>query len=81
MGPTKRGKGTNIIALAVSIESASRVKANPSKASSDTASLDTLLAQLIGDKAYDSDRLDRSLAERYGIEMITPHRGRRREPT
>jgi hypothetical protein len=27
---------------------------------------------LIGDKAYDSDRLDRDLAERYGIEMISP---------
>jgi len=32
--------------------------------------LDTLPARLIGDKAYDSDRLDRDLAERYGIEMI-----------
>jgi transposase len=36
---------------------------------------------LIGDKAYDSDRLDRDLAERYGIEMIAPHRGERRAPT
>src|SRR5437660_11228373 len=36
------------------------------------------LARLIGDKAYDSDRLDRELAERYGIEMIAPHRGERR---
>ena len=43
--------------------------------------LDTLPARLIGDKAYDSDRLDRDLAERYGIEMIAPHRGQRREPT
>jgi transposase len=37
--------------------------------------------RLIGDKAYDSDRLDRDLAERYGIEMIAPHRGERRMPT
>ena len=36
---------------------------------------------MIGDKAYDSDRLDRDLAERYGIEMIAPHRGERRTPT
>jgi transposase len=43
--------------------------------------LDTLPPRLIGDKAYDSDRLDRDLAERYGIEMIAPHRGERREPT
>jgi hypothetical protein len=32
--------------------------------------LDTLPARLMGDKAYDSDRLDRDLAERDGIEMI-----------
>ncbi len=37
--------------------------------------------QMIGDRAYDSDRLDRDLAERYGIEMIAPHRGVRRKPT
>ena len=43
--------------------------------------LDTLPARLIGDKAYDSDRLDRDLAEHYGIEMIAPHRGERRTPT
>jgi hypothetical protein len=33
--------------------------------------LDTLPARLIGDKAYDIDPLDRDLAERYGIEMIS----------
>jgi hypothetical protein len=43
--------------------------------------LDTLPTRLIGDKAYDSDRLDRDLAERYSIKMIPPHRGERREPT
>jgi hypothetical protein len=36
--------------------------------------LDTLPARLIGDKAYDSDRLDRTLAARYGIEMIASRR-------
>jgi transposase len=36
---------------------------------------------LIGDKAYDSDRLDHDLADRYGIEMIAPQRGERRNPT
>ena len=40
-----------------------------------------LPARMIGDRAYDSDRLDRDLAERYGIEMIAPHRGVRRKPT
>jgi transposase len=30
--------------------------------------------RLIGDRAYDSDRLDKRLAEERGIEMIAPHR-------
>ena len=34
--------------------------------------LDHLPARLIGDKAYDSDPLDRRLHEEYGIEMIAP---------
>jgi transposase len=36
--------------------------------------------RLIGDKAYDSDRLDAELA-RMGIEMIAPHQPRRRRKT
>jgi transposase len=35
-------------------------------------------ARLIGDKAYDSDPLDRELAER-GIELIAPHRANRKK--
>lgn len=89
VGPTKRGKGTKIIALAdayslplaVSIESASPHESQLVEGVLGHSFLDTLPARLIGDKAYDSDRLDRDLAERYGIEMIAPHRGRRREPT
>jgi len=34
---------------------------------------------LIGDKAYDSDKLDATLEEQ-GIEMIAPHRGNRKKP-
>ena len=37
--------------------------------------------RLIGDKAYDSDRLDQSLMQNYGTEMIAPHRENRRAPT
>jgi hypothetical protein len=33
---------------------------------------------LIGDKAYDSDPLDERLALEYGVEMISPHRLRRK---
>jgi hypothetical protein len=35
-------------------------------------------ARLIGDKAYDSDKLDASLAEQ-GVELIAPHKTNRRE--
>src|ERR1700686_5381634 len=69
VGPTKCGKGTKILALAdnhslplaVSIESASPHESQLVEGSSGRASLDTLPARLIGDKAYDSDRLDRAL--------------------
>lgn len=39
--------------------------------------LDELPERLIGDKAYDSDKLDEKLAEDYGIEMIAPNRRNR----
>jgi hypothetical protein len=72
VGPTKRGKGTKIIALAddhslplaVSIESASPHESQLVEGVLGHSFLDTLPARLIGDKAYDSDRLDRDLAER-----------------
>ena len=39
--------------------------------------LDELPARLIGDKAYDSDKLDQALAEQYDIELIAPNRRNR----
>ena len=33
---------------------------------------------MIGDKAYDSDRLDEQLLTEYGTEMISPHRKNRK---
>ena len=35
--------------------------------------------RLIGDKAYDSDKLDQALLENYGTEMIAPNRANRRQ--
>jgi transposase len=36
--------------------------------------------KIVGDKAYDSDALDRQVLEQFGAEMIAPHRrGRRPE--
>jgi transposase len=89
VGPTKRGNGTKIIALAddhslplaVSIESASPHESQLVEGVLGHSFLDTLPARLIGDRAYDSDRLDRDLDERYGVVMIAPHRGVRRSPT
>jgi transposase len=37
--------------------------------------------RLIGDKAYDSDRLDEQMMQNYGTEMIAPNRDNRRVRT
>jgi transposase len=34
--------------------------------------------RLIGDRAYDSDKLDEQLAEEFGVELIAPNRAKRR---
>src|SRR5215831_556934 len=88
VGKTKRGKGTKIMAVAdrnglpvsVCTESATSHKV--------TLAMPTLLQMvvpdapqsLIGDNAYDSDRLDSELRF-YGIEVIAPHRRNRRVST
>ena len=36
--------------------------------------------KLIGDKAYDSDKLDDDLLKKQGVEMIAPHRRNRTKP-
>jgi transposase len=80
VGPTRRGKGTKIIAiaadnslpLAVSVDSASPAECQLVEYVLAGSFLDHLPARLIGDKAYDSDPLDRRLHEEYGIEMIAP---------
>ena len=87
MGPTKRGKGTKIMAmadraglpLAIDVASASpheTTLVEPLLASCFTAALPT---RLIGDRAYDSDPLDADLAA-WGVELIAPHRTNRRVP-
>jgi len=47
----------------------------------DTCFLTSVPTRLIGDKAYDSDRLDERLRTERGIELIAPHRGNRRHRT
>jgi len=85
VGKTKRGKGTKIMGLAdagglplaVSPTSDSPHEVTLVEPTSDACFVDELPERLIGDKAYDSDRLDARLAEERGVEMIAPHqRGR-----
>ena len=89
VGPTRRGKGTKIIAvatgnslpLAVSVDSASPAECQLVEFVLAGSFLDQLPVRLVGDKAYDSDALDRKLHEEYGIEMIAPNRRGRRSRT
>lgn len=84
MGKTKRGKGTKLMAVAdgagipVAIHATS---ASPHEITLVEATLEQRFVaagpeRLIGDRAYDSDRLDAEL-EKQGIEMITPHKRNR----
>ncbi len=71
VGPTRRGKGTKIVTigagvglpLAVSVEGDSHAECQLAEAVLAGCFLDQLPQRLIGDKAYDSDRLDQVLAE------------------
>jgi transposase len=88
VGKTKRGKGTKIMAVAdrnglpvsVCVESAT-----PHEVTLATSTLLQMVVpdapqNLIGDNAYDSDRLDAELSF-YGIQLIAPHRRNRKNPT
>ncbi|WP_202901706.1 IS5 family transposase [Bryobacter aggregatus] len=85
VGPTRRGKGTKIIALAagdslplaVAVDSASPAECQLVEDVLAGSFLDEMPRRLIGDKTYDSDKLDEKLAEEYGIEMIAPNRRNR----
>lgn len=85
MGKTKRGKGTKIMAiadgsglpLACCTASASPHEVTLVEKTLEARFLEELPERLIGDRAYDSDKLDRMLKERYGIQMIAAHRSNR----
>ena len=89
MGPTKRGKGTKITAVTVghrvpislSVQAASPHESQLVEETLGHSFLNQLPERLMGDKAYDSDALDLHLATRYGIQLIAPHRARRKHPT
>ncbi len=88
VGKTKRGKGSKLMAmtdgtglhLTVSVTSASRLhEVTLVESTLDACFAPDIPKRVIGDRAYDSDRLDRRLAER-GIEMIAPHRRNLQRP-
>ncbi len=88
VGKTKRGKGTKIMGLAdaeglplaIDAGSASPHEVTLVEATLDASFLEDLPERVIGDKAYDSDSLDRRLEDERGVEMIAPHRGNRSRP-
>lgn len=86
---TKRGKGTKIIGiadgtglpLALRAESASPAEVKLVEATLEERLVAEVPERLIGDKAYDSDRLDERLLEHYGTELIASNKINRRVPT
>ena len=87
MGATKRGKGTKIMAItdchgfpvALWATSATPHETKLVEELLIQRSTSTLPKRLIGDRAYDSDPLDKALAAQ-GIELIAPHRRGRVKP-
>jgi len=85
IGCTKAGKGVKIMVMvdahglpvAISTCSASPHESQLVQELFDFMLTEQMPERLIGDKAYDSDKLDEQMAER-GIEMISPHRGNRK---
>jgi transposase len=85
VGKTKRGKGTKIMGLtdafglpiAVGATSASPHEVTLVDDTLDACFLENVPEKVIGDKAYDSDPLDKRLAEERGVEMIAPHKDNR----
>jgi transposase len=63
--------------LAVNVDSASPHESKLVNQTLAGSFLDELPARLIGDKAYDADRLDEQLQRDYEIELIAPNRENR----
>jgi transposase len=90
VGPTRRGKGSKIMAIAdrhglpvaCSLASASPHETKLVEATVEQRFTKAKPERMIGDRAYDSDPLDRRLRENYGIHLISPHHSNRsRKPT
>jgi transposase len=66
--------------VAAHIESASPHEVKLVEATIDSSFTQYAPNKLIGDKAYDSDDLDKRLSEERNVEMIAPHRKGRKKP-
>jgi transposase len=88
IGPTRRGKGVKIMAivdrhglpLSVSTHAANHHEVTLVQLSFDFYMIEAKPEHLIGDKADDSDKLDKALAEQ-DVQMIAPHRENRKLKT
>src|SRR3990170_6226326 len=86
IGPTKRGKGVKIMGIvdrhglpvAASTHAANHHEVTLVQLSFDFYMIEAKPENLIGDRAYDSDKLDEELRND-GIEMIAPHRSNRKK--
>lgn len=86
VGKTKRGKGSKLMAiadshglpLAICAESASPAEVKLVAQTLEQRFVADVPEKLVGDKAYDSDRLDAEVLEGFGAEVIAPHRQGRR---
>ncbi len=87
VGKTKKGKGTKIMGLtdsfglpiAIDATSASPHEVTLVDDTLDACFLENIPEKVIGDRAYDSDKLDKRLAKERGVEMIAPHKRNRRK--
>ena len=88
MGPTKRGKGCKIMVIADQNSLPVAVHVGSASPSEITLVERTLNARytkatptlLVGDKAYDSDPLDKHLRDTYDVHLIAPHKANRIKP-
>lgn len=88
VGPTKRGKGTKIMAttdasglpISVDIQSASSHEVKLVESTIEKRFVKAVPKRIIGNKAYHSDPLDDRLRKEYGVELIAPHKTNRKKP-
>ncbi|HET6143537.1 MAG TPA: IS5 family transposase [Candidatus Acidoferrales bacterium] len=86
VGPTRRGKGSKIMAIAdrhglpvaCCVTSASPHESKLVEATIAQRFTRAKPKRMIGDRAYDSDPLDQRLRQKHGIRLIAPHKYNRR---